>query len=214
VAINTIDDHLAVLGQLRRPGGHLARIAPARAGDHGVGLLEHARAAHVEHEGARRVALRGGDGLAGCVHAPLVAQVDPGPVDVGHEGIDVSTGGRAEVHVVRVLVHVQRQNGHATGQRMRVVGRPLVDERALARLEDQQHPARAAGQRLAHADELFTPAFDAAEVGLQRQPHRRLHGLPVATQAGEIQLVQQHRVGGDQFLALEAVELESRCACE
>ena len=111
-----------------------------------------------------------------------------------------------------MLVHVQRQQRHAAGQRVRVVGRPLVDQRALARLEHQQHPARAATQRLAHRDELVAPALDAAEVGLQRQLHGRLHRLAVTAQAGEVQLVQQHRVGGDQLFALQAVELEARHA--
>jgi hypothetical protein len=50
---------------------------------------------------------------------------------------------------------------------MRVVGGPLVDQRALARLEHQQHPARATAQRLAHGDELLAPALDAAEAGFQ-----------------------------------------------
>jgi hypothetical protein len=34
-----------------------------------------------------------------------------------------------------MLVHVQCQYRHATGQNMRLVGRPLVDQRAFARLD-------------------------------------------------------------------------------
>ena len=79
-----------------------------------------------------------------------------------------------------MLVHVQRQDRHAAGQRMRMVGRPLVDQRAFARLEHEQHPARAAAVRLAHRNELLAPSLDAAEVGGERQRHRRLHRLPVA----------------------------------
>jgi hypothetical protein len=91
---------------------------------------------------------------------------------------------------------------------VRVVGRPLVHERAFPRLEHQQHPAGAAAERLAHGHELLAPALDTAEVRLQRERHRRRHGLSPGAQAVEVQLVQEHGVGGNQLLALEAIDLE------
>ena len=143
------------------------------------------------------------------MHRLLITHIDLGPGYVGHKGIDVRAGGGTEVHVVRVFVHVQRQDGGAARHCVCVVGGPLVDQRALARLKNQQHPAGAAAEGFAHGDELLAPAFDTAEVGVQRQFHRRLHGLPITTQACEVQLVQQHRIGGDQFFAFQAIQLEA-----
>jgi hypothetical protein len=40
--------------------------------------------------------------------------------------------------------------------------------------------------------------------------HRRCHRLAFAAEAVEVQLVQEHRIGGDQLLAFEAVQRESR----
>ncbi|MCY1537754.1 hypothetical protein D9M68_732630 [compost metagenome] len=144
------------------------------------------------------------------MHCLLVARVHRGPVDVLHEGIDVRAGGGAVVQVVGVLVHVQRQEGRAARQRMGVISSPLVDQRALARLEGEQHPARAAAKRLAHRCEFLVPSVDAAEAGRQCECHGGLHRLAVAAERREVQLVQQHRVAGDELFALEAVELEAR----
>jgi hypothetical protein len=209
MAVHAVHDHVAVGRQFGRPGGDRGGVAPARAGDHRAGLLEHAGPTHVEDQSVADLVLAGAERLARRVHGPLVAAIDRGPVDVAHERIDVGARGSAVVHVVRMLVHVQRQDRHATGHRVGVVCGPLVDQRSLARLEHQQHPARAATQRLAHGDELFAPAFDAAEVGFQHQLRGGFHRHAIAAQAAEVQLVQQHRVGGDQFLALEAIELET-----
>ena len=41
------------------------------------------------------------------------------PVDVAHEGVDVRGGVRAEIQVVRVLVHVQRQDRRSIHGRRR-----------------------------------------------------------------------------------------------
>ena len=55
------------------------------------------------------------------------------PVDVLHEGIDIGGGLGAVVHVIGMLVHIQGQNGARSGQRMRMVGRPLVDEPVMSK---------------------------------------------------------------------------------
>jgi len=86
-----------------------------------------------------------------------------------------------------------------------VVGSPLVHQGAVARQEAQQHPARAARQRLAHRDELGAPALDAAEIGVERECHGRRHRPAVGPERGEVELVQQHRVGRNELLALESV---------
>jgi hypothetical protein len=108
-----------------------------------------------------------------------------------------------------VLVHVERQDGDATSHRVRVVRGPLVNEGSFARLEYQQHPTGASGQGFAHRDELLTPSFNAPEIRLQREDRRRCQWLAGGAEAVEVQLVQHHRVGGDEFLALEPIQVEA-----
>src|SRR5215468_269937 len=55
------------------------------------------------------------------------------PADVFHEGIDVLGRRCAVVHVIRVLVHVERENRRAACEAMCVVRGPSVDELAVAR---------------------------------------------------------------------------------
>ncbi len=55
----------------------------------------------------------------------LVPRIDLREVDVVHERVDVGTCRRAEVHVIRMLVHVERQERHAACERVRVVGAPI-----------------------------------------------------------------------------------------
>src|SRR5579871_6056140 len=55
------------------------------------------------------------------------------PADGLHEGVDVFRGGRAVIHGVGVLVHVERQDRPAVGERHRMVGRPGVDQPLVAR---------------------------------------------------------------------------------
>src|SRR5688500_3299454 len=55
------------------------------------------------------------------------------PVDVLHPGIDIRRRLRAVVDVIRVLVHVERENNRAVAERGRMVGRPLIDELCAAR---------------------------------------------------------------------------------
>src|SRR6516165_9467985 len=86
------------------------------------------------------------------------------PADRLHEGVDVACGFGAEVDVVGMLVHIERQDRRAARERVAMVRRPLVDELAVARRPRQQHPAGAAAERLAHGDELGPPALERAEI--------------------------------------------------
>ncbi|MNV41282.1 hypothetical protein D3C71_1329140 [compost metagenome] len=153
-----------------------------------------------------RVLYRCLQALAGGVDRALVALVHGRPVDISHEGIDIRARCSAVVEVVGMFIHVQREDGHPTGSSLGVVAGPLVDECAIARLEHQQHPSRAAAQCLAHGDKLFTPALSAAKAGCQGQQHAGGRGGATAAQAAKVQFVQQHRIAGDQLLALESVD--------
>src|SRR5207244_3718330 len=66
---------------------------------------------------------------------------DVRPVAVFHEGIDVLRRGGAVLDVVRVLVHVERQDGRRSGHAVRMIGRPLIHELAIAVRMREQHPA-------------------------------------------------------------------------
>src|SRR5215213_3664153 len=55
------------------------------------------------------------------------------PTDRVHEGVDIASRLSAEVDVVGMLVHIERQDRRGAGERMAVVGRPLIDELAIAR---------------------------------------------------------------------------------
>ncbi|OMP13544.1 hypothetical protein COLO4_01454 [Corchorus olitorius] len=136
----------------------------------------------------------------------------PLPLNVLHERVHVGRSLCAVVHVIRVLVHVESQDRRGTRQRMRMVGSPLVDQSLVSRGVSEQHPARAATQRLAHRREFGLPARNRAEIafdGILQPTFQR----PAITEAVEVHLVQDHRIRGDQFLALQAIEHEHRCGC-
>ena len=116
-------------------------VEPTRAGQTGLRLREYLGAARIEQQRTRHFILRGAERLAGSMHRELIAAVHLRPVDVLHEGFDVCPGGGAKVEVIGVLVHVERKQRDPAGQRMRMVRRPLVDERAVARLEREHDPA-------------------------------------------------------------------------
>src|SRR6267143_7144517 len=63
----------------------------------------------------------------------LVALLDCRPIDVAHERVDIRPRVGAEVDVVSVLVHVEREDRDAAGHRLAMIGRVLVDEPAIAR---------------------------------------------------------------------------------
>ena len=92
------------------------------------------------------------------------------PADGQHERVDIARGLGAVIQVIGVLVHIEREDRRAAGQRMAVVGCPLIDEPSVARRPRQQHPAGTAAERLAHRDEFRAPALVGAEVARQGFP--------------------------------------------
>src|SRR5262249_3156754 len=90
------------------------------------------------------------------------------PVNDLHEGIDISHGFCAIIHVVGMFVHVERQDRPAAGEVGFVVGGPAIDEALVARRVGKDDPARAAAFGLAHRRELGLPAFEAAEIAHDR----------------------------------------------
>src|SRR4051794_4831339 len=86
-----------------------------------------------------------------------------------------------------------------------MVGRPLIDELAVARRPGLQHPARAAAERLAHGDELGPPALDRPEIPRKtlQQSAIRFTLLPKPI---EEQLMEDHRVHRNQLLPLEPAD--------
>ncbi len=79
------------------------------------------------------------------------------------------------------------------------------------------HPARAAAQCLAHGDELGAPAGRPSRNRARsprpgRRPRSRGSPPPPSPIALEVDLVQQHRVGGDQLLALQPVQAKAGTA--
>src|SRR5262245_37156305 len=123
-----------------------------------------------------------------------VRLMEPGdvrPVDVLHERVDVLRCRGAVVQVVRVLVHVERQDRRRTRHAMRVIGRPLVHQFAVAVRIGEEHPARAPAHRLAHGDELGPPPVEAPEVARERLAERAI-GFALSAETVKVQLVKDH----------------------
>src|SRR2546426_10292788 len=78
----------------------------------------------------------------------MVKVAHGGPPDVVHECIDAFCRRRAVIHVVRVLVHIEREDRAATRETVGVIGGPLIDQFAIAMRVRQQHPAGPAAHRL------------------------------------------------------------------
>src|SRR6516165_10175545 len=76
------------------------------------------------------------------------------PANRLHKDIHVARSLGAEVHVIRVLVHIERQNRCPARQSVTMVGCPLINELVIARRPCQQHPSGATAQSLTHGDEL------------------------------------------------------------
>src|SRR5262249_23295774 len=102
----------------------------------------------------------------------------------------------------------------ATRYGLAVLGGVLVDQAPVARQVDEQHPARAAGERVAHRNELALPAVNRPEIARERFCDRRGRLTAFATEAREIQLVQERRIERAQFLALEPVDHIARRGLE
>src|SRR5262245_48212127 len=97
--------------------------------------------------------------------APLNEQsLDVVPADDLHERVDIARRLRAEVHVIRMLGHIESETRHAARQRVAMVCRPRVEELAVARRPRQQHPAGAAAEGFAHGHELGSPTLEGSEI--------------------------------------------------
>src|SRR6516164_9868626 len=86
------------------------------------------------------------------------------PANDLHKAIDIARRFGAEVHVIGVLVHVERQDRRAAGQCVTMVGRPLVDELAIAWRPRQEHPSRAAAERFSHGDKFRAPTLKGPKI--------------------------------------------------
>src|SRR5262245_35602636 len=67
-----------------------------------------------------------------------------GPTNRAHESIGVARRLGAEVHVIGMLVHIERQDRNATRQHMAVICRPLIGKLSIVRRPRQQYPVGAA----------------------------------------------------------------------
>src|SRR5260370_1161370 len=70
-------------------------------------------------------------------------------------------------------------------------------------------PAAAAASAPRRGSELLLPALIAAEIRRDRVGERA-RGLAPGSEPVEVELVQDHRIGGDQLFALQAVDGEDR----
>ena len=70
----------------------------------------------------------------------------------------------------------------------------------------EQHPARAARERLRGPHELAPPGGDAPEVLFEDRADIVGDLVALAAEVPEVQLVQRHRAHGDQLFALEGAE--------
>src|SRR5262245_32406929 len=226
--------HRVGLRQLAGPFLHEVRVAPGRTlhdvllPRHGVPRasvddlhrlagLEHLLHFLYAHAGQVAELLLHQRPRRGDLARVLVPALDRLPVDVLYERVDVCPRVRAKFDVVRVLVHIEREDGNAARDGRRVLGRILVDQPSVARDVDEQHPPGAAGKRGAHGAELLKPALERAEVAHQRLGERPGRPGDIAAfgdrgyaQAREIQLVQQRGIERDHFFALQAVDHVTR----
>src|SRR5262249_14720276 len=73
----------------------------------------------------------------------LVTVLRGAPVDVAHERRHIGDRVSAEVEMIRMLVHVEREHRDRAGDGRAAVGDALIDEPARARQPAQQNPAGA-----------------------------------------------------------------------
>jgi hypothetical protein len=131
------------------------------------------------------------------------------PVDRFHKSVDVGCGLGAEIDVIGVLVHIERQDRRAAGQRVAMICGPLIDELAIMGGPGQQHPARAAAECLSHCNKFSAPARERAKVpndGITQRATR----LALIPQPVEEYLVKGHRVHRDRLFALESIDEKTR----
>src|SRR6266700_1211022 len=137
--------------------------------------------------------------------------IDRFPANRVHERIDIGRGFRAIIDMIGVLVHIERENRRAAGERVAMVRGPLVHQLAVARRPRQQNPPGAAGERLAHRHKFRAPALVGAEIPRQGFANHGCRSALLA-QTVEEQLMEDHRVHRDELLALEPVDQESGSA--
>ena len=131
--------------------------------------------------------------------------------EVPHEGIDVgrrSLG--AEVHVIGVLVHVEREHGAPPASLWAWSARPLDDEpvEPLRPGRAASNPSRRPGpwRKAVNSDRQRSTEPKSRSSAVARPPA----GLAGSAEPVEIDFVQDHGVGGDQLLAPETVDFKNR----
>src|SRR2546422_363391 len=142
--------------------------------------------------------------------ALLICLRNPLPMDVFHECIDVCCRLRAVVDVIRMLVHIKREDRCRTDENMRVVSRPLIHEPVASVRPDKKYPSRAASQGFPYCGKFDAPALQRAEVLREPVVEVPARQVAVAAQPVEIAFVKNHGISRDEFLALQAVHHEHR----
>src|SRR5215469_13615778 len=84
-----------------------------------------------------------------------------------HEHVHVAAGLGTEIHMVGMLVHIEREDGLPIGERVAMIGSPLIHELAVASRPREEDPARAAAERLTHCGEFLPPSLERAEIADQ-----------------------------------------------
>jgi hypothetical protein len=100
-----------------------------------------------------------------------------------------------------VLVHIERKDRLPASKGRRMVHGPLIDELPVARRPAQQHPARAAAQRLSDRREFGPPVLYAFEVARQRFTEDAL-GFATRAERRKEKFMQNHRIGRISFSRL------------
>src|SRR6266478_1933130 len=131
------------------------------------------------------------------------------PVDCRHEDADVLGSLGSVVDVIGMLVHIEREDGRPASQCVAMVRGPLIDEFAIARRPRQQNPAGTSAERFAHRYEFRAPPLERAEIAGQHFLEGSIR-LALITEAIEEMLMEDHRIHGDKFFTLEAVDQEGR----
>ena len=136
----------------------------------------------------------------------LVTALHGPPVDVAHERRHIGDRVRAEVEMIRVLVHVEREHRDRAGDGMAAVGDALIDEPARARQPTQQNPAGARIERIRQRHEFAAPAIERAEIARERIRHDFRYGAPISAKARKVQFVQCQRIQRRRLVLLQAAD--------
>src|SRR5262249_3060730 len=96
--------------------------------------------------------------------------VDLFPVYVLHKRVHVFRRRRAVVHLIRVFVHIHRQERPRKRRVMHVIPCPVIVQIARVEVEREDHPAGTAAERIAGALELGLPLLVTTKCFLCRPP--------------------------------------------